>query len=104
MHRLPGTTGDNPKNKRRIKEDKAVVLVDELEDLIEVLIANYNATPHSSNNDQSPLKYLDRYFSNNSSIIRYLPEHLRQSNSIASFTIVRTVRGKKEEGKRTYIQ
>ena len=104
MHRLPGTTGDNPKDKRRVQEDEAEVFVDELEDLIEVLIANYNATPHSSNNDQSPLKYLERYFSNNNPIIRYLPEHLRQSNSIASFAIERTVRGNKDEGKRPYIQ
>ncbi len=47
---------------------------------------------------------MERYFSNNNSIIRYLPEHLRQSNSIASFAIERTVRGNKEEGKRPYIQ
>ena len=104
MHRLPGTTGDNPRDKRRVHGDESVVVVEELEDLIEVLIANYNATSHSSNNDQSPLKYLERYFSNNRSIIRYLPEHLRESNSIASFTIERTVRGSKEEGKRPYIQ
>lgn len=104
MHRLPGTTGSNPRDKRRDKNAEVVVSIEELEDLLEILIANYNATPHSSINKVSPLQYLNDYFENNPHIIRYLPEHLRESNSISSFSVERSIRGNKKEGKRPYIQ
>lgn len=104
IHRLPGTTGSSPDDKRRIKGDLPVVEADELESLLEVLIANYNITPHSSLNHKSPIQYLESYIASNNPVFRHLPNHLQRDNSIASFSIERTVRGNKDEGRRPYIQ
>lgn len=104
IHRLPGTTGSSPDDKRRIKGDLPVVEADELESLLEVLIANYNATPHSGLKHKSPIQYLESYIDSNNPVFRHLPNHLQRDNSIASFSIERTVRGNKDEGRRPYIQ
>lgn len=104
IHRLPGTTGSSPDDKRRIKGDLPVVEADELESLLEVLIANYNITPHSSLHNKSPIQYLESYIASNNPVFRHLPNHFRRDNSIASFSIEKTVRGNKNEGRRPYIQ
>lgn len=51
-HRLPGTTGSDPDSIERALSDPKgdltmLVEMDELEDMVEVLLADYNGTPHS---------------------------------------------------------
>jgi transposase InsO family protein len=62
FHRLPNTTGNSPRDPRRNKPDEAAlrytIQIEQLEDLMDVLIANYNGTPHSSNGYRTPLEYL----------------------------------------------
>lgn len=63
FHRLPSTTGsgiDDPsKNNPEILACKYFIQLEHLEDLMDVLIANYNAIPHSSIGYRNPLQYLD---------------------------------------------
>src|SRR5690606_8523189 len=60
FHRLPSTTGSNPQDpKRKKSEEKAIkyrITAEHLEELTDVLIAEYNATPHEGNNNLSPLE------------------------------------------------
>ena len=62
FHRLPNTTGNAPNDPRRNNPEQAAVRytlqVEQLEDLIDVLIADFNGTPHSSIGYRTPLAYL----------------------------------------------
>jgi hypothetical protein len=63
FHRLPNTTGSNPDDPRRTDPEMAAVRytmkLEHLQDLVDVLIANFNADPHTSNGYRSPLEYLE---------------------------------------------
>src|SRR3546814_6172646 len=62
FHRLPNTTGTGPGDIRRkdpeIAACKYFIQLEDLENLLDVLIANYNGTVHSSLAGRSPLEYL----------------------------------------------
>jgi len=63
FHRLPSTTGSGPDDPRRNHpEDAAIKYTIQLEDireLIDVAVANYNSTPHEGLFFQTPLQYLE---------------------------------------------
>ena len=63
FQRLTNTTGGNPKGKNG-RDPEAVAVnsrfqVEYAEDMLDILIANYNATEHPSLGGRSPLEYLD---------------------------------------------
>jgi hypothetical protein len=62
FHRLPNTTGNGPTDPRRDHPEHAAVRyrlqVEQLEELLDVLIANFNGTPHASIGYRTPLEYL----------------------------------------------
>lgn len=103
FHRLPNTTGtgiDDPS--RRSPEAAAVkyeLQLEHLEDLIDVLIANYNATPHTTIGLRSPVEYL-QYLSAQQHLTYANPEEVE---SLLSFRETREVKGKREDGRRPYI-
>lgn len=71
------------------------------EELIDVLIANYNATPHTSLGHRSPLEYLDYLSGKESFLPRYAD---RQAVSmICSTRKLCTVKGGYRLGRRPYI-
>lgn len=61
-HRLPNTTGSSPIDIRRKNPEVAAckyfIQLEDLENLLDVLISNYNATAHSSLGGRTPLEYL----------------------------------------------
>lgn len=63
FQRLTNTTGGNPKGKQGRDPEKIAVnssfQIEYAEDLLDALIANYNATEHSNLGGRSPLEYLD---------------------------------------------
>jgi len=63
FHRLSTTTGSSPKDKRGNDPDLAASAtqfqLEYAEELLDTLIANYNATPHSGLGFRSPLAQLD---------------------------------------------
>lgn len=63
FHRLASTTGSKPADKRGSDPDKAAVdrqfQLEYAEELLDTLIANYNARPHSGLGWRSPLTQLD---------------------------------------------
>ncbi|MEZ7522201.1 hypothetical protein [Burkholderia vietnamiensis] len=64
FHRLAITTGSSPADKRGADPDAAVLAtqfqLEYAQELLDTLIANYNATPHSGLGYRSPLEQLER--------------------------------------------
>jgi putative transposase len=61
FHRLPNTTGNRPKDPRRKNPERAAVKysiqVEDLDELLDVMLANYNSAPTASRGGRSPLEY-----------------------------------------------
>lgn len=74
FHRLSTTTGSAPKDKQGSDPDAAAQAsrfqLEYAEELLDTLVANYNATPHSGLGYRSPLEQLDVLTSSSSTTIR----------------------------------
>ncbi|WP_405117649.1 hypothetical protein MHB43_17865 [Paenibacillus sp. FSL H8-0317] len=108
FHRLPNTTGSGPKDPRRKNpEEQAIQLnitYEHLKQLIDVLISNYNGTPHGGIYHQTPLELLEKRM-NVSGLKPRLLEKEKRSELLFMQTIQkRTIRGSLESGKKPYVQ
>jgi hypothetical protein len=74
FHRLSPTTGSSPKDKRGVDPDEMAnatqFQLEYAEELLDTMIANYNATPHSGLGFRSPLTQLDFLCAKESASIR----------------------------------
>lgn len=108
FHRLPSTTGYDPSDTRRVNPEKAAkehrIKFDHVLELLEVLIANYNATPHSGIGYKTPLEMLTYYASQDYALINRIDTSERFMVNRLDYRISVTVKGKVEEGRRPYIQ
>lgn len=107
FHRLPTTTGSNPKDPRRQNpEEKAVkfrVTVKHIEELVEILIAEYNGTPHEGINFATPLEAISNRIKD-SYTLKQLPEEERSEAAFLSLKTTREIQGDIRIGRRPYIQ
>ena len=105
FHRLPNTTGSSPKDSRRKDPASAAIKysiqLEHLEDLVDVLIANFNSTPHSSLGYRTPLEYLDSLCAKEGRWPRQADRS--RVERILSFRKVVVVRGSMDIGRRPYI-
>ena len=106
-HRLPGSTGASADDVRRRLTDpggdtELLVTFAELEELIDVTIANYNGTPHSALGGRSPLVLLAEFAFRRSIEVRQLFKVGREKviagafvreGRIARQSIVKVIRG-----------
>lgn len=101
-HRLPSTTGSNPKDTRREDpEGKALELqisLEHIEELTDVMIANYNGEAHSGIGYRSPLEMLNFYINSENILPRQIPKNRRNNLKLLDVKLVRDVRGKTEKG------
>lgn len=108
FHRLPSTLGNSPQDVRRTKPEKMAekykIRLEHIEDLIEVLIAEFNGRPSLGNGYRSPLERLQFFVSQPGVIIPKLDEDKRRRLHMFDYRIARTIRGNIKEGKRPYIQ
>lgn len=108
--RLPSTTGSNPQNGRAPDgEFKALDLkirANEVEQVLDVYVAQHNATPCEGISYLTPLEYIRHFIEKKSSefILRRLPETMIEQTRVFSITEEVTVRGSVENGRRPYIQ
>jgi transposase InsO family protein len=106
FHRLVSTTGTGINDPRRKNaESDAIKFEIKYEDIIEiteVLIAQYNNTPHESLNGFTPLEIMKQRMDRGLTP-RFLPYDYRNNFEILSFTDIRTVTGSMETGRRPYI-
>ena len=106
FHRLSTTTGSRPTDKRGADPDQAAAetqfQLEYAEELLDTLIANYNARPHSGLGWRSPLAQLD--FLNSRE-----PERIRQADAgevqrMVSVRKLCTLKGGVSTGRRPYFQ
>ncbi len=107
-HRLPGSTGSNAYDIRRRLSDPAskdalAVSFDELLELLEVTIANYNGTPHDGIGARSPLEFLQRAMNFQGDCVRVLSEPFRRQLCLLQPSRICRVAGSLKAGKRPYI-
>jgi transposase InsO family protein len=105
FHRLAPTTGSKPKDKHGADPDAAAAAtqfqLEYAEELLDTLIANYNATPHSGLGYRSPLGQLD-FLCNRD------PERLRRADAgevrrMVGIRKLCTVKGGINTGRRPYF-
>lgn len=108
FHRLPSTLGNSPQDVRRTKPEKMAekykIRLEHIEDLIEVLIAEFNGRPSFGNGYRSPLERLQFFVSQPGVIIPKLDEGKRRRLHMFDYRIARAIRGNIKEGKRPYVQ
>lgn len=105
-HLMPSTTGSNPNDpKRKNAEEialKTEISIEHLEELTEVMLAQYNNEPHSGNSGPSPLKAMRSKISRGF-LPRILPENRRQELGLLIVSRTCTIQGNLKEGRRAYI-
>lgn len=107
-HRLPGTTGNNPDDMKRVLSDpkgdlSLLITMEELQEMVEVIIANYNATPHSSLGNRTPLEVMKYFLDKEPSRFYRLSQSRRQDLCLFYESKVVTVRGNTARGERPHI-
>ena len=110
FHKLPMTTGSSPKDlKRKNPEKNALkyeVTYDQITELMDVLIAQYNNTPNDGINNLTPLECMYQKIY----VVGMKPEMADSEMSASIITKLnlrmdeRNVRGHVKRGKRPYIQ
>lgn len=106
FHRLVNTTGSDPKDPRRQDPEKKAVkyriTAEHIEELTDVLISNYNGTPHEGINLLTPLQCLEQRL-NRGLLPRVMTEEKRQEIAFLSLSANRVVQGNISQGKRPFI-
>ena len=107
-HRLPGTTGSSSHDiRRRLMDphgkDALAVSFDELLELLDVSVANYNGTPHDGIGARTPLAFITRAMAIHGDCVRVLSEPFRRQLCILQPSRLCTVVGSLKDGKRPYI-
>lgn len=106
FHRLPSTTGSNIMDPRRKDAEKNAIKFsitsDAIEELCDVIIANYNATPHDGNDGFTPLEVFESRI-NQGMHIATIPGENRDLVNLFPITCVRRVKGNLDQGRRPFI-
>lgn len=108
FHRLPGTTGSSTKdNKRKNPEKESAkyqIKYQDIFEILEYLIAEYNNSAHSELECQTPLQVMDRRI-RQSKMQPYIVQPSDRVNieKITYFTEERTLRGGYSSGTKPYI-
>jgi Integrase core domain. len=105
-HRILSTTGSNPSDSRRHEPEKKAVKYkisfEDIQQLTEVLISNYNGTSHSGLEGLSPIEAMQQRISRGF-IPRTIPEERRDDLTFFSILAKRQIKGNSKEGKRPFI-
>lgn len=106
IQQLPSTTGNRPGDRRGKGAEKTAsalrVRASHIEELVEVLIANYNATPHG-NTGRSPLDELRHLTGQDTRILRTISRDGDALPALFTMRVPRTVRGNLKEGHRPFV-
>lgn len=108
MHRLPSTTGSNTRDARRTDSEgnalKYGIKLEHMLQVMDVLIATYNVTPHQGLPGQlSPLQFLRTSLAQGD-IPRQVFNEDRPGFSLSWMRVPLNIRGSLRNGKRPYIQ
>lgn len=108
FHRLPSTTGSGPDDPRRNHPEQTAIRLniklEHIEELIEVLIFQYNGTPHSGIGYRTPLEHLQYFINDENNLVKTLLEGKRPRMNLLNVEVTRVVRGNIRQGRRPYIE
>lgn len=110
FRRLPSTTGSSPRTGRSDNAEANAIRykidAHEVEELIDVYIAQYNATPTSGLSFLSPLEFIQHFTEDpdHHFLIRHLPQNVMKASTPIPCVMKCTVRGGRSNGRRPYIQ
>lgn len=107
FHRLPNTTGSEPKDPKRQQPDVAArrfqMTFEQLEEVIEVMLANDNAAPTEGIEWRSPLEYLAYFDGKDDFAVGHIPPEGQASFSLNKKRCSKRVLGNVKKGRRPYI-
>lgn len=110
FRRIPSTTGSGPAdpavNKPVEKAIRYQIELHELEQIVEVVLANYNAEPRRALYNKSPLERLRLHYSHNGrgSVIPALSSDFMAKPRLPTDVFTCVVRGNQAVGRRPYIE
>ncbi|WP_175907314.1 hypothetical protein [Burkholderia seminalis] len=107
-HRLPATTGRDPRAVERALGDvggntSLMMTLDELEDVIDVVLANYNGEPHTGLGGRSPLEAMQFQLARREGLLRTVPEARRGTLCLLQEARIVTIRGNVGRGVRPHV-
>jgi len=107
-HRLPATTGRDPRSVERALSDvdgdtSLMMTLDELEDVIDVVLANYNGEPHTGLGGRTPLEAMHFLLARREGLLRTLPEARRSTLCLLQEARIVTIRGNVARGVRPHV-
>jgi putative transposase len=105
FHRLPNTTGSHPGDPRRKNPEQAAlkdeITLEHLYELTDVMIADYNGTPHTGLGYLTPLETIRQRV--DTKYLNLIPEEKRRELEFLTLEAKRKVCGSVNAGKRPYI-
>jgi hypothetical protein len=108
FRRLPiGFNPNGPKDSREkalAAASEHAMTIDELEQVIDVMLANYNADPHSALVNRSPNEYIRMWDERNVSPIRRTTDPSTVIAALTRIEVVVTIRGGGAEGRSPYVE
>lgn len=107
-HRLPGTTGNDPNSLERALSDpkgdlRLLVELDELEDMVEVALGDYNGQAHDGVSGRTPLEAMRQLLNRDKGFLRTLPIVVRQNLCLLQEARLVTIHGNSGNGVRPHI-
>ncbi|WP_238651774.1 hypothetical protein [Paenibacillus piscarius] len=106
-HNLVSTTGSHPKDPLRNNPEQAAkkfeISLEDLEELTDVLISDYNGTRHSGIDNFSPLELMKQRIEQRGMIPRTLEPLKRKDVVFFTLHLKRKIRGDVKKGKRPFI-
>lgn len=108
FRRLP--IGFNPKGPKEEREralkaaSEHAVTIDELEQVIDIMLANYNADPHEELVNRSPNEYLRMWDSQTVSPLRRIEDPQEIAQRLLRLEYIKTIRGGGESHRAPYIE
>ena len=107
FHRLPSTLGSNQKDPRRKNPEmlaqKYNIKLEDIKDLVELLIADFNGTPTIRNGYRSPIEQLRFLLKDENVFIPKLDERKRTKLCMFDLRYERKIRGSVKDGIRPYV-
>ena len=107
FHRLTNTTGSNIYDPKRKNAEKNAIKYEieesEIEQITEILIANYNNTNHNGINGFTPIELMQQRIEERGFLPHIMNEDDRNDMTFCQLKTTRKINGNKDKGRRPYI-
>lgn len=107
-HRLPGTVGSDPESIEKALSDPGgkihlTLELTELEDMVHVVLSNYNGTAHKGTGARTPLEAMAYSVRSSPGFLRTLPTPIRSNLCLMQEARIATIKGSTFKGVRPHV-